>query len=227
MFNPCPASACFLLPPKSHQRTPCFLPFCGCQSSTRALPQISFPWKTQCPRYPGLAEKMLRCEPSGSLVTGMTPAPITQLGHGMAKVHPMRSVRKAVIYIYIYQFLFPFTLARITWQQNGQKAACRLVAAYIRPVRSLVCADFALLRNAVLLGHLRLAEQGKRKQLLLLSQLMSAPVGTPPPHHPARGSPAILLRPCHLSCIAEALTISCKSRSLASYKAIVHAGCRY
>lgn len=99
MFNPCPASACFLLPPKSHQRTPCFLPFCGCQSSTRALPQISFPWKTQCPRYPGLAEKMLRCEPSGSLVTGMTPAPITQLGHGMAKVHPMRSVRKAVIYI--------------------------------------------------------------------------------------------------------------------------------
>ena len=43
------------------------------------------------------AEKMLRCEPSGSLVTGMTPAPITQLGPNMAKVHPMHSVRKAVV----------------------------------------------------------------------------------------------------------------------------------
>ena len=74
-------------------------------------------------------------------------------------------------------------------------------------VQSLVCADFALLRNAVLLRHLRLARR-KKKLRSLLSQRRSAPVGTPPPHHPVRGSPAILLRPCHLSCSAEALFLS-------------------
>ena len=37
---------------------------------------------------------------------------------------------------------------------------------------------------------------------------MSAPVGTQLPHHPARGSPVILLRPCHLTSIPKALSLS-------------------
>ena len=191
------ASACFLLPPKSYQRTPCFLPFWGCHSSIRALPQNSgccklpkgdcqlptlvtppHPFQHQVISHILLGFQNLRFKPSGSLVTGMTPAPAK---HRHSQTGPIQYHDP------------PFSSIQLDRSKDVFNSSTL-------PTPTLVCTHFALLRNTVLFGHLGLAASMAWPCCLNISHLTPIqPAGTQPPHHQGTSFREIWWQPCRLS----------------------------